>query len=33
MWQGSADSNITRGRLVVDAMNQMGFSAMAIGNH
>jgi 2',3'-cyclic-nucleotide 2'-phosphodiesterase/3'-nucleotidase len=33
MWQGSADSNITRGRLVVDAMNQMNFSAMAIGNH
>lgn len=33
MWQGSADSNITRGRLVVDAMNQIGFSAMAIGNH
>jgi 2',3'-cyclic-nucleotide 2'-phosphodiesterase/3'-nucleotidase len=33
MWQGSADSNITRGRLVVDAMNLMGFSAMAIGNH
>ena len=33
MWQGSADSNITRGRLVVDAMNQMDFSAMAIGNH
>jgi 2',3'-cyclic-nucleotide 2'-phosphodiesterase/3'-nucleotidase len=33
MWQGSADSNITRGRLVVDAMNIIGFSAMAIGNH
>ncbi len=33
MWQGSADSNITRGRLVVDAMNLMGFEAMAIGNH
>ena len=33
MWQGSADSNITRGRLVVDAMNQLGFEAMAIGNH
>jgi 2',3'-cyclic-nucleotide 2'-phosphodiesterase (5'-nucleotidase family) len=33
MWQGSADSNITRGRLVVDAMNMIGFSAMAIGNH
>jgi 2',3'-cyclic-nucleotide 2'-phosphodiesterase (5'-nucleotidase family) len=33
MWQGTADSNITRGRLVVDAMNLIGFSAMAIGNH
>ncbi len=33
MWQGSADSNITRGRLVVDAMNLIGFEAMAIGNH
>ncbi|MGA0097314.1 MAG: bifunctional metallophosphatase/5'-nucleotidase [Bacilli bacterium] len=33
MWQGSADSNITRGRLVVDAMNHLGFAAMAIGNH
>lgn len=33
MWQGSADSNITKGRLVVDAMNAIGFDAMAIGNH
>ncbi|MFA5236048.1 MAG: 5'-nucleotidase C-terminal domain-containing protein [Bacilli bacterium] len=33
MWQGSADSNITRGRLTVDAMNLIGFEAMAIGNH
>jgi len=33
MWQGSADSNITRGRLVTDAMNLMSFDAMAIGNH
>ena len=33
MWQGSADSNITKGRLMVDTMNDIGFSAMAIGNH
>ena len=33
MWQGSADSNITRGRLVTAAMNLMSFDAMAIGNH
>ena len=33
MWQGSADSNITRGRLVNDWMSLLDFSAMAIGNH
>ena len=33
MWQGSADSNITKGRLVVDWMNLLGFEAMAFGNH
>jgi len=33
IWQGSADSNITHGRLVTDAMNLIGFDAMAIGNH
>lgn len=33
MWQGSADSNITKGRLVTDAMNLIGFDAMALGNH
>ncbi len=33
MWQGSADSNITRGALMTDWMNYMGFSAMALGNH
>lgn len=33
MWQGSADSNITRGRLVTDWMNYLKFDAMAIGNH
>jgi 2',3'-cyclic-nucleotide 2'-phosphodiesterase (5'-nucleotidase family) len=32
-WQGSADSNITRGRLVGEGMNMIGFEAMAIGNH
>ncbi|HAV19405.1 MAG TPA: hypothetical protein DCX17_00075 [Firmicutes bacterium] len=32
-FQGSADSNITRGRLMVDAMNLIGFDAMTIGNH
>ncbi len=33
MWQGSADSNITRGALMIDWMNYLGFSAQAIGNH
>lgn len=33
MWQGSADSNITRGKLVIDWMNYLNCSAQAIGNH
>jgi len=33
MWQGSADSNITRGRLVTEWMNHLECSAMALGNH
>jgi len=33
MWQGSADSNLTHGSLVVDCMNAMNFDAMEIGNH
>lgn len=33
MWQGSADSNITRGRLLTDLMNDSNFEAMALGNH
>lgn len=33
MFQGSAISNITRGNVVVDVMNEIGFDAMTIGNH
>ncbi len=33
MWQGGAASNITKGKYVLDWMNECGFSAMAIGNH
>lgn len=33
MWQGSSESNLTYGRIIVDWMNEMGFSAMALGNH
>ena len=33
MWQGSAESNFTKGKLVTEWMNEVGFSAMALGNH
>ena len=33
MWQGSADSNLTHGALMVDWMNLVGFDSMSIGNH
>lgn len=33
MWQGSADSNLTKGALVTELMNYIGFDAMALGNH
>ncbi len=33
MWQGSADSNLTHGALVTEAMNEMNFDAMQLGNH
>ena len=33
MWQGSADSNLTKGAVMVNWMNLVGFEAMAIGNH
>ena len=33
MWQGSAESNFTKGKLVTDWMNEMGFAAMTLGNH
>ena len=33
MWQGSAESNLTRGQLVNDWMNQLGFTSMTLGNH
>lgn len=33
MFQGSADSNLTRGYMVNYAMHYMGFDAMAVGNH
>ena len=33
MWQGSFESNLTRGLMVTDWMNELGFSAMTLGNH
>ncbi len=33
MWQGSAESNLTRGQLIVEWMNRLDFQAMALGNH
>jgi 2',3'-cyclic-nucleotide 2'-phosphodiesterase/3'-nucleotidase len=33
MYQGSIDSNLLYGKTVVETMNQIGFDAMAIGNH
>lgn len=33
MWQGSADSNLTKGKMLTEMMNDVGFDAMTIGNH
>jgi 2',3'-cyclic-nucleotide 2'-phosphodiesterase (5'-nucleotidase family) len=33
MWQGSGESNITKGALITEWMNMVGFEAMALGNH
>ncbi len=33
MWQGSSESNLTYGRIIVDWMNELDFAAMTLGNH
>lgn len=33
MWQGSPESNLTGGLIMTDWMNELGFTAMSIGNH
>lgn len=33
MWQGSAESNMTKGLIITDWMNEMGFVGMTLGNH
>lgn len=33
MWQGSSESNLTNGQIIVDWMNELDFTAMSLGNH
>lgn len=33
MWQGSSESNLTYGQILTDWMNELDFTAMALGNH
>lgn len=33
MWQGSTDSNITRGKIVNHTLNHLGFASFTLGNH
>ena len=33
MWQGGAQSNLTKGLIVTDWMNSVGFASMTLGNH
>lgn len=33
MWQGSVESNYTKGNLMTEWMNQLGFVSMTVGNH
>ncbi len=33
MWQGSSESNLTYGNIIVDWMNELDFAAMTLGNH
>ena len=33
MWQGSSESNLTKGMLTTDWMNDLDFAAMTLGNH
>ena len=33
MWQGSSESNLTYGLMMTDWMNEVGFTAMTLGNH
>lgn len=33
MWQGSSESNLTKGYIVTEWMNHLGFVSMTVGNH
>ena len=33
MWQGTAESNLTRGNILTEWMNELDFTAMTMGNH
>lgn len=33
MWQGTAESNLTGGKIVTEWMNELGFVSMTLGNH
>jgi 2',3'-cyclic-nucleotide 2'-phosphodiesterase (5'-nucleotidase family) len=33
MWQGTSESNLTRGLIITDWMNRMDFTAMTVGGH
>ncbi len=33
MWQGTAESNLTNGKILTEWMNELGFVSMTLGNH
>lgn len=33
MWQGSSESNLTRGQIITEWMNELDFVSMTLGNH
>ena len=33
MWQGASESNLTKGKIITDWMNEMDFVSMTLGNH
>ena len=33
MWQGSSESNLTEGEIIIEWMNSLGFVSMTVGNH